>query len=357
MRIGIIAERQTSAEVLRRAVSQYASHEVLWTAAAAAEAMHRCANHVPDLVLVALPLAGMNGVDVIRSIMSNSPCPILIVTASVRASAAFVFDAMGQGALDAVDMPTLDAVEITEGEAALLAKIDTISRLIGEKPVSGGDDRRAPRAAPSAGRDLLVVIGASAGGPAALAAVLKGLPKEFPARIVIVQHVDGAFVGGMVEWLSQESGQRVSVAKEGERPAIGRVLVAGATGHLRLKTPERLGYTEEPRDYAYRPSVDVFFQSVSRLWRGDVVGVLLTGMGRDGALGLKALRDRGHYTIAQDESSCAVYGMPKAAAALNAAVDVLALDRIAARVQDVACASAAGSVRPPQTWRPSGEVL
>ena len=123
-----------------------------------------------------------------------------------------------------------------------------------------------------------------------------------------------------------------------------------------MKTPERLGYTDEPRHYAYRPSVDVFFQSVSRLWRGDVVGVLLTGMGRDGALGLKALRDRGHHTIAQDESSCAVYGMPKAAAALNAAVDILALDRIAARVQDVACASAAGSVRPTQTWRPSGEV-
>jgi two-component system, chemotaxis family, response regulator WspF len=356
VRIGIIAERPSAAEVLRRAVSQSASHDVVWIADGAAEAMLRCSAHTPDLLLVALPLAGMNGVDVIRTIMSDSPCPILIVTASVRASAAFVFDAMGQGALDAVDMPSLDAADITGGEAPLLAKIDTISRLIGEKPVSGGDDRKTPRGAPTAGRDLLVAVGASAGGPAAVAALLKALPKEFPARIVIVQHVDGAFVAGMVEWLSQESGQRVSVAKEGERPAIGRVLVAGALGHLTLKTPERLGYTDEPRHYAYRPSVDVFFQSVSRLWRGDVVGVLLTGMGRDGALGLKALRDRGHYTIAQDESSCAVYGMPKAAAALNAAVDVLALDRIAARVQDVACASAAGSVRPTQTWRPSGEV-
>ena len=98
--------------------SQYASHEVLWIADGAAEAMHRCAAHTPDLVLVALPLAGMNGVDVIRAIMSDSPCPILIVTASVRASAAFVFDAMGQGALDAVDMPALDAADITGGDSA-----------------------------------------------------------------------------------------------------------------------------------------------------------------------------------------------------------------------------------------------
>ena len=146
MRIGIIAERPSSAQVLRRTVSQDASHEVLWIADDAAEAIHRCAADTPDLVLVALPLVGMNGVDVIRTIMSNSPCPILIVTASVRASAAFVFDAMGQGALDAVDMPTLDAADITGGEAPLLAKIETISRLIGEKPVSGGDDRRVPHA-------------------------------------------------------------------------------------------------------------------------------------------------------------------------------------------------------------------
>ena len=358
MRIGIIAERPSSTHVLRRMVSQHPGHQVLWTADSAAEAIFRCAAQTPDLALVALPLAGMNGVDMIRAIMAGSPCPILIVTASVRASAAFVFDAMGLGALDAVDMPTLDAVEVTGGEAPLLAKIDTIFRLVGEKPDLAGDDGHAPSGPARAGREMLVAIGASAGGPAAIATLLKALPERFPARIVVVQHVDGAFVAGMIEWLSQASGHRVSVAKEGERPAIGNILVAGATGHLILKVPDRLGYTEEPRHYAYRPSVDVFFHSVSRQWRGDVVGVLLTGMGRDGALGLKALRDRGHYTIAQDESSCAVYGMPKAAAKLDAAVDILSLDRIAARLQDVvASASAAGTARPSNGWRSAREVL
>ena len=102
-----------------------------------------------------------------------------------------------------------------------------------------------------------------------------------------------------------------------------------------MKTADRLGYTADPSDYVYRPSVDVFFHSVCRLWRGDVVGVLLTGMGRDGALGLKALRDRGHYTIAQDEATSAVYGMPKAAATINAAVDILPPERIAPKLMEV----------------------
>ena len=139
----------------------------------------------------------------------------------------------------------------------------------------------------------------------------------------------------MADWLSQQSALPVTVAREGESPAVGRVLLAGTSDHLALKAADRLGYTPEPRDYVYRPSVDVFFESVSRLWRGDAVGVLLTGMGSDGALGLKALRNRGHHTIAQDRATSAVYGMPKAAAALNAAVDVLPMERIAARLVEV----------------------
>jgi len=195
-------------------------------------------------------------------------------------------------------------------------------------------------------RDLLVAIGASAGGPAAVSAVLRGLPRDFPASIVIVQHVDREFVRGMSEWLSEQSGQSVSVAQEGETPEMGRVLVAGAAGHLALKSASRLGYTEEPRHSAYRPSVDVFFESVSRMWVGDVIGVLLTGMGKDGAVGLKALRDKGHYTIAQDEASSVVYGMPKAAAALNAAVDVLPLDRIADKLLRTCAAMCAPAQAP-----------
>jgi chemotaxis response regulator CheB len=178
----------------------------------------------------------------------------------------------------------------------------------------------------------LVAIGASAGGPAALATVLGALPADFPAAVIVVQHVDAHMAPGMADWLQQQSSLPVRVAAEGDRPVVGSVLLAATNDHLILKSSERLGYSMEPRDYVYRPSVDAFFQSVSRLWRDDAIGVLLTGMGRDGALGLKALRDQGRHTITQDEASSVVYGMPKAAAKIDAAVDILPLNRIAGRL-------------------------
>jgi chemotaxis response regulator CheB len=167
--------------------------------------------------------------------------------------------------------------------------------------------------------------------------MLRGLPKDFPAAIVIVQHVDEHFATGMAEWLNQASLLSVRVAREGDRPAPMSVLLASTRDHLTFKSADRLGYTVEPSENVYRPSVDVFFQSVCRLWRGDVIGVLLTGMGRDGAIGLKALRDQGYHTIAQDEATCAVYGMPKAAAALNAAVEIVPGPRIASKLLEVLC--------------------
>ncbi|MDB5459119.1 MAG: cheB2 [Caulobacteraceae bacterium] len=181
-------------------------------------------------------------------------------------------------------------------------------------------------------RPPLVVIGASAGGPAALAVLLKGLPVGFPAAVVIVQHVDERFIEGLAQWLAEQSNLPVRLAREGERLEVGTVLLAGAGGHLTMRADGRLGYDHEPRAHAYCPSIDVFFHSVCERWSGRAVGVLLTGMGADGALGLKALRLKGNHTIAQDRATSAVYGMPKAAAAAEAAVDILPLDRIAARL-------------------------
>jgi two-component system, chemotaxis family, response regulator WspF len=280
-------------------------------------------------------LAGMDGVEATRRIMTSAPCAIMIVTGSVHTNVARVFEAMGHGALDVVEMPPSVTGNLRDRAAPLLTKIDTVSRLIGEKGLVGSVPVRASGNSSAPGRHPLIAIGASAGGPAAVAAVLRGLPRDFPAAIVVIQHVEAQFAGGMADWLSQQSALPVTVAREGESPAVGRVLLAGTSDHLALKAADRLGYKPEPRDYVYRPSVDVFFESVSRLWRGDAVGVLLTGMGSDGARGLKALRNRGHHTIAQDRATSAVYGMPKAAAALNAAVDVLPMERIAARLVEV----------------------
>jgi two-component system, chemotaxis family, response regulator WspF len=331
VRVGIVNERVRDTEVLRSAVALTREHQVVWIAKTGAEAVALCAKETPDLVLMDLFMAGMDGVEATRRIMASTPCAILIVTGSVHAGAARVFEAMGHGALDAVDMPESP---LRDSAAPLLGKISVISRLVGEKDAARGAPPPCHDASPVRQRRL-VAIGASAGGPAALAVVLRGIPKDFPAAIVVIQHVDAQFAVGMADWLSRQCALPVMVAREGERPAVGCVLLAGTSDHLAMKSADRVGYTAEPRQHAYRPSVDVFFQSVSRLWRADVVGVLLTGMGNDGALGLKALRDGGHHTIAQDQATSAVYGMPKAAAALNAAVDILPVERIASRLIEV----------------------
>jgi two-component system response regulator WspF len=178
----------------------------------------------------------------------------------------------------------------------------------------------------------LVAIGASAGGPSALATIVRDLPRNFSAAIVIVQHIDVEFAISMATWLQQDCRLPVRVARHRERPEPGTILVAATNDHLVCRDSQTLGYVEEPQNCHYKPSIDVFFDSVASHWRGSVAAALLTGMGRDGAKGLKSLRDSGALTIAQDAKSSVVYGMPKAAAELNAAVEVLPLERIAFRL-------------------------
>lgn len=334
MRIGIANDLPLAVEVLRRALALRSEHEVIWIAHDGAQAVELCARQTPDLVLMDLVMPVMDGVEATRRIMTGTPCAILIVTASVGANTGRVFDAMGHGAIDAVDTPVLSPNASQASATAFLKKIDIIARLVGTRRFVPGPDVFGETWAITR-RPRLIAIGASAGGPAALAILLAGLPKDFPAAIVIVQHVDERFAAGMADWLNRDSPLSVRVAQEGDRLIAGTVLLAGTNDHLELKAGDRIGYTPEPRDYAYRPSIDVFFDSVNAQWSGEAVGVLLTGMGRDGAKGLKALRSKGHYTIAQNQATSAVYGMPKAAAALEAAVDILPIERIAPRLIDM----------------------
>jgi len=326
MRIGIVNDLAIAVEALRRALALRPEHTVLWTAANGDEAIARCAQDRPDLVLMDLLMPGMDGVEATRQIMARTPCAVLVVTASVKDNAPMVFEAVGHGAIDATDVPVLD--DDASNAAPLLAKIDMIGKLIGNRP-----HRRArkPAGLPSA-TNRLVAIGASAGGPPAVAKVLGGLPATFPAAIVVIQHIDEQFTQGMADWLSRYSTWPVRLARSGDRPTAGTVLLARAHEHLVVSADGSLGYTREPVELSYCPSVDVFFESISASWPGQAVGVLLSGMGRDGATGLKALRLKGHHTIAQDKASSAVYGMPKAAAELGAAVDILPIEQIAPRL-------------------------
>ncbi len=332
MKIGLVNDVPLAVEALRRALLVKPELHVIWVARNGVEAVELCGREKPDLVLMDLLMPTMDGVEATRRIMAATPCAILVVTVSVGANAWRVFEAMGHGALDAVDTPRLGSGNPRETAAPLLAKIESIGRLISER--KGFPNAAGPRvkARLRSSQTPLVAIGASAGGPSALVKILGDLPADFAAAVVIVQHVDQQFAAGMAEWLGQSCKLPVRLAREGDNLLRGTVLLAGTNDHLTLTAPGQLAYTPEPRAYSYRPSVDVFFQSVSRFWTGEVVGVLLTGMGRDGALGLKALRVDGHHTIAQDQSTSAVYGMPKAAAALHAAVEVLPLDRIGQRL-------------------------
>jgi chemotaxis response regulator CheB len=328
MRIGIVNDMPMAAEVLRRVVTTTPEHRVAWIAGTGEEAVALCRQDLPDLVLMDLVMPGMDGVEATRRIMAETPCAILLVTASVDAHTSLVFEAMGHGALDAVDTPSISTGDPRRDAALLLRKISTIGRLVTDRSATG---LVLPARAPAA-RHPLVAIGASAGGPAALATVLRGLPQDFPAAVVIVQHVDERFTAGMADWLGGHSALPVRLAQEGDTPMPGTVLLAAHETHLAMKSASRLGYTPEPRDYVYRPSVDVFFHSVAQFWKGDAIGVLLTGMGRDGAQGLKAMRNKGWLTIAQNRATSAVYGMPKAAAEIDAAVEILPLNSITARL-------------------------
>ena len=333
MKIAIVNDMPMAVEALRRALAFEPAHEVIWVAHDGAEAVRQCRAHAPDLILMDLIMPVMDGVEATRRIMADTPCAIVIVTVDRKQHVHRVFEAMGHGALDVVDTPALGG-DPREAAAPLLRKILNIGWLIGQQR-NNAPRHVAPPARPTVQRQGLVAIGSSAGGPAALEVLLKAMPRAFPAAVVLVQHVDQVFAAGMADWLSGVSGLPVRLAREGEPPQPGQVLLAGTNHHLRLLQDGRLAYTAEPVDAIYRPSIDVFFESVVRYWRGDAVGVLLTGMGRDGAQGLKQMRERGFTTIAQDQHSSAVYGMPKAAAAIDAASEIRPLERIAGRLVEI----------------------
>jgi two-component system response regulator WspF len=330
MKIAIVNDMPMALEALRRALAFAPKHEIVWTANNGAEAVRRCALQTPDLVLMDLLMPLMDGVEATRQIMAQSPCAILLVTGDSEQNMRRVFEAMGHGALDVVNTPALGTGSAAEAAAPLLRKIQNIGWLLGQR-----EKEASPVAPPHSGgaTQSLVAIGASAGGPAALAELLRGIPAGFPAAIVLVQHVDQVFAAGMADWLAREAGIPVRLARDGEPPQVGEALLAGTNQHIRLLKNGHLAYTADSSDDSiYRPSIDLFFESVAKHWSGQAVGVLLTGMGRDGAKGLKQMRERGFLTIAQNQQSSAVYGMPKAAAALGAAAEIRPLEEIAPRL-------------------------
>jgi two-component system response regulator WspF len=328
MKIGIVNDVAMAAEALRRALAGSREHEVLWVARNGMEAVRMCFDNRPDLVLMDLNMPDLDGVEATRQIMQATPCAILIVTAQPQDNVSQVFRALGAGALDVTATPMLSG-GAGAGAAQLLAKIKTIGKLI---RVSLADAPVPPVPAERGGAGAikhLLAIGASTGGPGAIAKILAGWTPAAGTAIVVVQHIDANFAGHFAKWLGDQLAIPVRVIDDGDALEAGVVQVARTNDHLRLDARHRLRYDAHPLDYAYRPSVDVFFHCVAAHWEREASGVLLTGMGRDGAAGLLAMRQAGQATLAQDQASSAVYGMPRAAAEIDAAQRILSLENIA----------------------------
>jgi two-component system, chemotaxis family, response regulator WspF len=329
LRIAIVNDIKITVEVMKRIIESVPDYEIAWVAYDGQEAVNKCAADVPDLILMDLIMPIMSGVEATKIIMKNSPCAILIVTASVTRNISKVFEAMGFGALDVVSTPVLDIQKPEFGGIELLRKIERIGNLIGKTskkpapPKSEPDKMEAPGQVPP-----LLVIGSSTGGPMALSKILSCFPEDMKFGAIIIQHVDEEFAPGLAHWLRSQTSLDVQIAYEGAQPRKGLVLLAGKNDHLILTPKLKLKYTEDPIENNYRPSVDVFFSSVARYWPEKSVAALLTGMGSDGAKGLKELHTKGWYTIAEDESSSIVFGMPRAAIELKAVSSVMPLDEI-----------------------------
>lgn len=337
MRIGIVNDMVMARETLRRVVLSLPEHSVAWMAEDGAEAIQLACKDPPGLILMDLLMPGLDGVEATRRIMHESPCAILVVTSTISGHLSKVYQAMGYGALDAIETPTIGTGGEIRNAALLLHKIELIGRLVDK----GRGEPQAAHAIPAilphaklANRaaltlDPLVVLGASTGGPQALAEIISRLPAKFGAAVVIAQHVDAAFARGLGQWMSEQADRQVTIIAEGHRPARNEILLAGTDDHLILGDDCCLHYTVKPRDLCYRPSIDVFFASVARNWTRPGVAALLTGMLHDGAEGLLELRKLGWKTIAQDEASSVVWGMPKAAVDLGAAEEILPVSQIA----------------------------
>ena len=327
MKIGIVNDMRAACEALRRVVDSLPDHQVAWTAADGVEAVAMAKRDRPDLILMDLIMPHLDGVQATRQIMTSAPCAILVVTATVAGNISLVYDAMGFGALDAVDTPMLGPAGEVSGAGALVEKIGVIAKLVG---VTTPEHRRPARPLGAAPR--LLLVGASTGGPKAVADLLLPLPRDWNVATIVVQHVDVAFSQGLAKWLGDRTGRTVRVAEHGHTPVGGDVLLAGTNDHLVMTKARTLEYREEPRDIFFRPSVDVFFESVGDHWNQTGVAIVLTGMGKDGARGLAKLRARGWHTIAQSEASSVVWSMPKAAIDAGAACEVAGVDQMARTV-------------------------
>lgn len=288
----------------------------------------------PALVTMDVRMPGLDGLETVSRLMAERPIPVLVVTdLPTDREATLVFDAVRRGALEVAAKPRAGderAGSSLRARVRALAGVPVV-RHLPPRTAHG----REPVASLERGPVRMVAIGASAGGPAALASLLAQLPRSFPACVAIAQHLPVGFASPFARYLATRTELRVVVAERAVPAARGTVVLPPDDAHLVARGPDRLGPSEAPPQGGHRPSVDVLFRSMAEQLGSRAAGVLLTGIGRDGAEGLLAMRGAGAPTIAQDEHSSVVFGMPRAAIELGAAERVLSLEAMSSVLREL----------------------
>ena len=331
LRVVVADDSELVREVLTRLLGQEHGFEVVATARDGASAAAAARALRPDAVTMDLQMPGSDGYAGIARIMAEAPTPILVLTGRSEAAG---FRALSLGALDVLEKPAAGADLEAYGER-LRSRLRLIAGVRVIRHPRGLRGALPPAPLRRAARCRLVAGGASLGGPRAVAALLRALPPAFPLPVAVVQHIADGFAAGLATWLAQESGRQVRLARDGEALAAGAVLLAPSGHHLEVEVG-RARLSDAPPIETFRPSVEPLFRSAARAYGRGACGVLLTGMGRDGARALKAVRDAGGATLAQDEATSTVFGMPRAALELGAVDRVLPLEAIARALVELA---------------------
>jgi two-component system chemotaxis response regulator CheB len=331
-RIFVVDDSAFIRKAIARVLQAEPSLELVGEAASGEEAVAKIPEANPDLVTLDVEMPGMDGQQVLRALLRWKPTlKVVMLSAYTREGAEATIEALAGGAVDFIDKTSFNVMDFDTLRREVIEKLKILglgdSRTVAPKGVGSVAGNGAAKLT-AAARCELCVIGASTGGPIALHQILERIPAGFPMPIAIVQHMPAGFTGPFAERLSRLSRLQVSEAVEGERLRSGRVLVAPAGRHLLITRRLTVALEPEPADAKHIPSVDVTMNSADRARPGRVLGILLTGMGQDGAEGMATIRASGGFTIGESEATCVVYGMPRAAEMRGAVECMLPLPEI-----------------------------
>jgi two-component system chemotaxis response regulator CheB len=341
IRVVIVDDSPICRAQLRSILHADKALRVVGEAADGARALETVSRKRPDLVTMDLRMPGADGFEVIERMMAETPVPILIVTGqATRRGREAVFEAIRRGALDLVEKPAmgaLDAERELRTRVKLLAQVPVVRHVAGRRARAEHRPRSLTPAAPVAhtAKTRVVGLAASAGGPAAVVEVLSRLDRDFPACVALVQHLPPGYAHSFAQFVQTRTELTVKVVEHATNLEPGVVFVAPDRRHLVLASPHTLAPLDGAEVDGHCPSATVLFRSLAKIAGSSALGVILSGMGNDGARGLLELKERGALTIAQRQEGCAVYGMPRAAAENGAAQLLLDPAGIAAEVRQV----------------------